>query len=177
MVDEASFDSLTTPHIPTMVRIAAVLVGQAYAEDAVQEALLRAWQARETLRTSSAIRPWLLRITVNLCHDWQRGRFGLEGKMTEPLDVATNIARLASFANDPGSTNHAAFLDLRREIDRLPDEYRLIIVLRYYVGLDASEIGAALQLPSPTVRTRLRRGLDRLRQQLDKPFSVMEGTR
>jgi RNA polymerase sigma-70 factor (ECF subfamily) len=69
-------DAQLTAHKGVMVSVAAALVGAADAADAAQEASLRAWRSWEALRDAEAIRSWLLRITVNVCHDWLRGRFG-----------------------------------------------------------------------------------------------------
>jgi RNA polymerase sigma-70 factor, ECF subfamily len=153
-------------HITTMVRVAAAFVGVADAEDAAQEALIRAWQGWPSLRDRAALRAWLLRITVNVCQNWQRGHFGTRRRLLESLDAAGNEGLLATLDSDPGASDHTAALDLRQAIDRLDAEYRVVIVLRYYVGMDAGEVGDALGLPSGTIRTRLRRGLVRLRDQL-----------
>jgi RNA polymerase sigma-70 factor (ECF subfamily) len=69
MNDRAYFAAHIPLHITTMVRVAAALVGVADAEDAVQEALMRAWQGWPGLRDRAALRGWLLRITVNVCRN------------------------------------------------------------------------------------------------------------
>src|SRR5215469_17474152 len=79
------FGALMTPHLPAMLHVAAALVGTADAEDAAQEAVLRAWQAWEALREPGALRSWLLRITTHVCQDWQRGRYGTRRARTLPL--------------------------------------------------------------------------------------------
>ncbi len=163
MRDYDLFTALLPEHIEALVRMAAALVGTADAEDAVQEAITRAWQAWPTLREPVALRAWLLRITANVCRDWLRGRFGTRNRLTEPLPADDALARLDG---DPGASDHTAALDLRRAINLLEGDLRVIIALRYYAGMDASEIGAALSMPSATVRTRLRRALFRLREQL-----------
>src|SRR5262245_29145117 len=74
--DVAIFNALIAQHAERMVRVAAAIVGIADAEDAAQEAIVRAWQAWPKLRDREAFSAWLLRITVNVGRDWQRGRFG-----------------------------------------------------------------------------------------------------
>lgn len=152
------FAALARPHMGVMLRTAAALVGTADAEDAAQEALLRGMLAFATLREHSALRSWLLRITVNVCADWQRGRFGSDRRRTIPLEAerATLDARLP-IEDDPGTAEHAARLDLRAAINGLERELRLAVVLRYFAGLDATEIGALMALPPATVRSHLRR--------------------
>jgi RNA polymerase sigma factor (sigma-70 family) len=169
-MDDDRFVASITPHLPDVVRVAAALVGAADAEDAVQEACIRAWQGWPELRDHDAVRAWLLRITVNVCHNWLGGRFGTRRRHAALLDDAA-LQALALPGSDPGDSDHAGWLDVQRALTRLEPEQRTVVVLRYLVGLDASEIGAALNLPSATIRTRLRRGLLRLRELLQAPLS------
>jgi RNA polymerase sigma-70 factor (ECF subfamily) len=161
-----------TPYLPAMLRVSAALVGMADAEDAAQEAVLRAWQAWEALREPGALRAWLLRITTNVCQDWQRGRFGTRRARTLPLLDQGDEAPLALLGADPGTSDHTGALDLRQAINRLNTDLRVVLVLRYYAEMDATEIGAALGLPPATVRTRLRRALMVLRERLDSPSAA-----
>jgi RNA polymerase sigma-70 factor, ECF subfamily len=162
--ERADLDAQLVAHKGVMVCVAAALVGPADAEDAAQEASLRAWRSWGELRDTEAIRSWLLRITVNVCHDWLRGRFGTRVRRTESLDAAD--IDIATLDLDPGRTHHAAALDLRGAINRLEEPLRVAVVLRYYAGLDSAEIGAALGVPPATVRTRLRRALELLQNAL-----------
>ncbi len=162
------FAALVTPNASAMLRVAAALVGTADAEDAAQEAVVRAWRAWDALRDRSALRSWLLRITTNVCQDWQRGHFGTHRARTLPLPE-TDEGALAILDADPGGSDHVGALDLREAINRLDTDLRVVVVLRYYADMDATEIGAALGMPSATVRTRLRRGLMLLRERLDAP--------
>jgi RNA polymerase sigma-70 factor (ECF subfamily) len=165
--DAAAFNALVERHAHEMLAVAAAIVGRADGEDAAQEAVVRAWQAWPTLRERDAFSSWLLRITVNVCRDWLRGRFGTTRRLIEPLDEQDAVGIDALFAADPGASDHMAALDLRHAIGTLPRELRLVVALRYYAGLDATHIGAALGVPSATVRTRLRRALSLLRERLD----------
>lgn len=157
------FVALVPEHMEAVVRVAAALIGTADSEDVAQEAVVRAWRAWPSLRDVAAMRPWLLRITVNVCHDWRRGSFGARQRLTEPLDDAEGFAAIAT---DPGAGEHAAVLDLRQAVNRLDADLRVVVALRYYASMDATEIGAALGIPPATVRTRLRRALQTLRDRL-----------
>lgn len=168
VMDDERFAAAALPLAPAMLRVAAALVGLADAEDAAQEAIALAWQSRSTLRDPDALRPWLLRITVDVCRQWHRGRFGTHRRMTRPLPD-DGILALAVLGADPGASDAAAALDLRQAVNALPQDLRLIVVLRYYGGMDATEVGAALGIPPATVRTRLRRGLAALRDRLLVP--------
>lgn len=166
----ADFATLMPAHLPAMLRAAAALVGSADAEDAAQEAILRAWQAWDSLRNPALVRSWLLRITVHVCLDWRRGRFGTRQALTLPLfdDASLPFALLGA---DPGASDHTGALDLRQAINALDNDLRVAIVLRYYAQMDATEIGAALGMPPATIRGRVRRALLTLRERLAGPSS------
>jgi len=104
-----------------------------------------------------------------VCQDWQRGRFGTRRARTLPLLDADGGPPLALLGTDPGASDHTGALDLRAAINRLDADLRVVLVLRYYAAMDATEIGAALGIPPATVRTRLRRALLMLRERLDGP--------
>ncbi len=187
MTDD-DFVRLTPPHVAALLRVATALLGPANAEDATQEALLRAWRAWPTLRDPAALRPWLLRITVNVCHQWRRGPLGAHERHTQPLPEAEadNVSGvgwvgqpLAQLGADLGTSDHTGALDLRQAINQLGAAHRLVIVLRFYGGMEPSEIGAALGVPAATVRTRLHRALAVLRQRLgdDQPTPTSDDER
>jgi RNA polymerase sigma-70 factor, ECF subfamily len=163
MHDE-SFVALVAPHTAIIVRTAALLVGPADAEDAAQEAFVRAWQAWPELRESNAVRAWLVRITINVCHNWLSGHFGTNRLRTAPLDRATLLS--LPLSSSPGDSDHTGKLDLQEALNSLTDNLRLIVQLRYFIGLDSTEIGQALHIPPATVRTRLRQALAVMREQL-----------
>jgi len=167
--DTTSFAAIVPLHASTMVRVAAALVGPAEAEDAVQEASMRAWQAWSTLRNVDAVRPWLLQITVNVCWGWRRGLKGQQRAHWQPLpdDSATQHGHpLALLDTDPGHSAHTGALDLRAAVNALPTDLRLVVVLRFYAGLDATEIGGMLTIPAGTVRSRLHRAMLQMREHL-----------
>jgi RNA polymerase sigma-70 factor, ECF subfamily len=168
MADAASFAVLVPRHTAAMLHVAASLVGMDDAEDAAQEAIMRAWQAWPALREESAARSWLIAITVNVCRQWRRGAYGRHARMTRPLpqNEETGEELLALLHADPGASDHLGSLDLRAAVNQLRPELRLVVALRYYAGLDATEIGAALGIPPATARTRLRRALELLRTHL-----------
>jgi RNA polymerase sigma factor (sigma-70 family) len=166
-MEQERFAPLVLPHTLAMARVAAALIGLADAEDAAQEALMRAWNGWAALREEGAVRSWLLRITVNVCHNWRAGHFGTLRSRTQPLGPESDEATEWPLVGlGPGTTEHATALDLRLAVMSLPGELRAVVALRFYAGMDATEIGVALDLPPPTVRTRLRRALALLRTNL-----------
>lgn len=160
------FSELVPPLSGTIVKVAAALIGVDEAEDVAQEAILRAWQAWPTLRDKHAARTWLLQITVNVCRAWQRGHYGTHRRRSGPLPTTSGPLPTVLQQGGPETWQHTEELDVRDAIAQLPDELRTIVTLRYFGGLDASEIGSALGAPPATVRTRLRRALGLLRKQL-----------
>lgn len=168
MAKRELFEVSVLPHLSAMLRAASALVGKAEDEDAVQEALARAWRAWPGLRDTQVVRVWLLRITINVCREWHRGRFGRELELTRPLlsDEITEPDRWLQLDSAVGTSDHTGALDLRAAVSTLEEGLRLIVVLRFYAGMDATEIGIALDVPAYTIRTRLVRALDQLREQL-----------
>ena len=166
-MDDGQFVAFVQPYIAAAVRVASALVGMADAEDAAQEAFVRAWKAWPDLRDVEAVRPWLLRIVVNVCQSWLRGSFGTHRFRSIPI-----ADDLPLFSNELGDSAHADALDLAHAIATLEDSLRIIVQLRYFAGLDATEIGAVLHLSSATVRTRLRRALILLRHILQPTASA-----
>lgn len=164
-MENASFTRLVAPHLDDMVRVATVLVGLNDAEDLMQEATLRAWQGWGELRDAGAVRTWLLRILVNTCHNWRKGRAGTHLRRTTSLE-GYQAELLALSGQDPGSSDHANALDLYRAMLGLEPELYQVVALRYFAELDATEIGLAFGVPASTIRSRLRKALSLLRSQL-----------
>jgi RNA polymerase sigma-70 factor (ECF subfamily) len=133
---------------------AAYLVAHdaAAAEDIAQEAFLAAMRSLDRFDRRRPFGPWLHRIVVNRAIDWARAR-QLRGE-TELVDVPA--ARAAD--GDPEG--------LASAIARLPPEQRAVIVLRHLLEYTPGEIADLLELPRGTVNSRLRRGLDTLRDEL-----------
>ena len=163
-MEHERFAPLVLEHTAMMARVAAALVG-ADAEDAAQEALVRAWRAWPTLRDPASTRAWLMQITVNVCRSWRTRGQGLRVNTEDRLDAATEQHLALDIA--VGASEHIDALDLRRCLRDLPEDMRTVIALRFYAGMDSTEIGALLGEPATTIRGRLRRALLRLRELLD----------
>ena len=169
-MERERFAACVAPHTPAMARVATALVGAADAEDAAQEALVRAWNGWPELREPAATRAWLLRITVNVCRNWAVGHFGTHRRSTESLDTGVDAGVLSRMASSElGTASHADALDLRRAIANMDEDLRYVVALRFYAGMDATEIGTLMDAPPATIRTRMRRALALLRDQLTAP--------
>lgn len=175
LAEKSRFATLVPQHVSAMKRAAISLVGPADAEDAAQEAILRAWQMWDSLNDEAAVRAWLLRITVNICLQWRRGWLGKRLARTQPLDEADGDLYVAPLSDDPGASDHTGALDIRAALNRLDAEQRLVLVLRFYLDMDSHEAGAALGIPAATFRTRLRRALLALREAMNQ--DAIGGTR
>ena len=133
------------------------------ADDAAQEALVRAWNRRHTCRTPSSPVPWLLQITRNEV-------FRLIGRRREDPDPeVANGADNASGA-PPADELVAAKVDVRRAVSRLTTEERMLLYLRYDEDLKQKSIAELLDTPEGTIKVRLYRARERLRAHLkDEP--------
>ena len=126
------------------------------AEDAVQEAAVKAWRHARRLRPRSSVRPWFLAIVANQCRDLRRRRWFSVIRQAEPgRQVAAPDSDLAATA------------DLRRALARLPHQQRLAVVLTFYLDLPLEEVAAVVGISVGAARSRLYRGLARLRPLLE----------
>lgn len=122
--------------------------------DAVQDALLSAWENRHKLRRPEHFETWLVRILINCCHNRQRDR-----QRTAPLEAAPEIA----VCDPPASPDP----ELRDAVLSLPEKQRIVIILHYMEDYTVDETARILKLPRETVRTRLRRARTALRNRLE----------
>ena len=128
------------------------------AEDAVQEALARAWRKRDTCHTPGAPLPWLLQITRNEA-------LRLIGKRRDEsdLDSAEPARHLVSVTS---SEDLAAGIDVRGAVSRLPTHDRTLVHLRYGHDLKNDRIAELVNSPEGTIKVQLHRARQRLRQDL-----------
>ena len=141
----------------TMFRAAkATLQNDQDAEDAVQEAICTAFARRDSLREMDKFRPWVLRTLTNKCYDACRKR--------------RNTVDLEAAGEAPAATglDTAERLSLWQAVMSLSDDLRATVTLFYYDGMSVREIGGILGISEAAVKTRLRRGRERLRLLLDE---------
>lgn len=119
-------------------------------EDAVQETLARAWRKRGQLREEGYLQTWLVRILLNVCHDMQR-----RGQRMVP----TAEIELPVQDTSPDDA-------LREALLALPEKYRLPILLYYLEGYSLRQVAQMLRIPENTVKTRLSRGRQQLKERL-----------
>lgn len=162
--DTAAYAELVTRHAPMARRLAVLSGAGADADDVVQEAFVKGYRSFASFRDGADFRPWLLRIVVNETRNLHRGR---SRRADRELRVGREEARLVS-DTDPAD---AAVGRERREkllaaITALPDDLRETITCRYLLELSETETATSLGIPNGTVKSRLHRGLARLREEL-----------
>ena len=147
----SGIEALFRLHWPRAQRAAYLVVHDAAAaEDIAQEAFLAAVRNLDHFDRGRPFGPWLHRIVVNRAIDWARAR-QLRGE-TELIDAGA--AELAAPIDD----------SLLAALAALPPDHRAVIVLRHLLAYTPGEIAELLGLPRGTVNSRLRRGLDSLRE-------------
>jgi RNA polymerase sigma-70 factor, ECF subfamily len=159
------FRVLAESQLPRLYTIARRLVGDD-AEDAVQDALLKAYRAFDRLEHAGAGPAWLTSILVNVCRD--RGRARARAPEEVSFDIVEEFSLYRTIADeDPfpySDSLHLDFLeqfgaeDVREVLARLPDLYRIPMLLVYVDGFATKEVAAMLGAPLGTVLARLHRG-------------------
>ena len=160
--DGAAFCALVDRHRIVALRVGYTIAGQE-AEDAVQEAMVKAFRHLDRFRAGSPFRPWLLAIVANEARNRRRAghrHLALALKVRER--TAPALAAVAGSAEDDYLVRDQQGL-LLAAVTALPDRDREIVALRYFAGLTEAETAAALDCPTGTVKSRLSRALDRLR--------------
>jgi RNA polymerase sigma-70 factor, ECF subfamily len=147
-----AIDELVHAQYPRLIRVAAVICHEPQdAQDAVQEALIRAWRNQSQLRDSLRFEAWLTRIVVREAIRLENRRRGVLRMWLSPVEEYAEPKVV-----DPD-------IDLRRALDRLSVEQRAALVLHYLIGCTVAETATAMQASIETTRSRLRAGRARLR--------------
>lgn len=137
----------------------------AEAEDAAQEAFVKAYYALDRFRTGAPFRPWLLRIVAN---EARNRRTRMSRQVSLRLRVAASNQEAGAIVPSPEAA--ALGLDQRQALlealETLREEDRLVIIYRYFLELSEAEIAEALGCARGTVKSRLSRALARLRDRL-----------
>ena len=143
-----------------LYRIAWSYMGSnADAEDAVQDALIKAWEKRDTLRDLKQFRPWMARILTNRCRDMLRRRrkfsfIPLEDAAAQETEPPEEIAPVVE------------------AMEKLNPELRTLVTLHYVDGYSIQDLSEALGIPAGTVKTRMKIA----RKQLGRTLLLEGGT-
>jgi RNA polymerase sigma-70 factor, ECF subfamily len=162
--DREAFDALATASYHRLYAVARRVLRDSHsAEDAVQEALIRAWRDLRSLREPERFEAWTYRLLVRACHDQSRRR-----------RISVEVAELG--VEHASAHDDFAGVVQRDEIERaflqLSVEHRAVLVLTHYVGLPAPQVAQYLAIPVGTVYSRLHYATQTMRQALERPASV-----
>jgi RNA polymerase sigma-70 factor (ECF subfamily) len=160
--DVGAFEVLVARHQGVALRVAHGIAGPD-AEDVVQEAFVKAFRALPRFRPGSPFRPWVLRIVANEARNARR-----RGTRQEQLRVRAGSQAVTTVAATPEEAAESEH-DRRRLADAvasLSGTDREVIALRWFAGLSEAEMAVALGCRPGTVKSRLSRAHDRLREVL-----------
>lgn len=143
-VDAVTFQTEAMQHERLMYHISWSMLGNNEdCADAVQDALMRAWQKKATLKSMDKFRPWLMMILTNTCKDMLRKR---KKQRFVPLEDAMAVAQ---------QDTQKELLPLMEAIGILKPEMRVVITLYYLEGNSVEEVADILSLPTGTVKSRM----------------------
>jgi RNA polymerase sigma-70 factor, ECF subfamily len=153
MVEERLEDWLEEGYAVSYRTACLILGNQADAEEAVQEAFLRAWRFRDSLTSVPSIKPWLYRVVVNSCYSKLRQEIPHRDRRAD----AAALSSLASRDSDPAvCAQRSEVADtVLAALQRLPVSLRVPVVLRYYADLSERDIAVAIGRRQGTVKSRL----------------------
>lgn len=172
--DNAAYEQVVRDNGPRMLAVARrILTDESDAQDAVQEAFLSAFRNIAKFEGGSLVSTWLHRITVNACLMRLRKKrrldevslegmlpgFSPDGYVTKPTDTWTDR---------PTSMEQAELrATVRTAIDKLPEHYRIVLILRDIEGMDTAQTASLLETTEAAVKIRLHRARQALRELLD----------
>jgi RNA polymerase sigma-70 factor (ECF subfamily) len=153
---ETSFDALLSAERRRLYGVAySILRDHAEAEDALQEAMLKAWRSWDSVRDEAARKTWLVRICVNHCinrRGWLRRR---PGRAAQPDDAAA-----------PDPRFEGRLVDLDRSYRKLSPRQRAAVFLHYHHGYSIDECAELMSCGAGSVRTHLARALASMRKEM-----------
>ena len=170
--DDGAFERIMRRHNRLLFRTArSLLRSDAEAEDALQDAYLRAWRALGSFRSEARLSTWLVRIVINEALGRLRRRGAQVLALDATIDLAdTSVEDVMEGNRDDRPDLAAMRSELRtrmeERIDALPEAFRTVFMLRAVEEMSVEEVSAALGLPPATVRTRFFRARGLLREGL-----------
>lgn len=173
--DGDAYAALVAAHQEMTFRTAYLVLGDAAeAEDAAQEAFVRAYRALDRFRDGEPFRPWVLRIAVNAARNRRRSAGRRAG-----LRMRAEAASAAADASAPSAESSVVAAEQRRRlldaVNELSPDDRLVIGARYFLDLPEAEIAAMAGVARGTVKSRLSRARARLAQRLGVPEDWTDG--
>jgi RNA polymerase sigma-70 factor, ECF subfamily len=168
--DRNAYGELVRRHYQGVVLVVSRMCGDTgLAEDAAQEAFIRAWLNLTSFQPRGSLRNWLYRIAINAALDVLRHKpeESLEDEQAARMPDPAEEPETVLIEKEQAETIHQA-------VSSLPEAARAVLVLREYGGLSYREISAALDVPIGTVMSRLNYARNRLRELLVGEMVIME---
>ena len=165
--DHSAYSSLVNRYKESMFRLAFKLLRrEADAEDAVQEAFIKAYVHLDSYDESYSFYTWISKILSNVCFSAMRAR---DWRVSPASDQLLQGLRVADPAMHPEAFALVQSRDdlLRRAISGLPEKYARILILRYWSDLSYQEVADATNQSLGAVKTQIRRATLMLREALD----------
>ncbi|MFY9587766.1 MAG: sigma-70 family RNA polymerase sigma factor [Actinomycetota bacterium] len=174
--DLDAYEEIVRRYQGLLVRAAYLVTGSTdEAEDAAQEAFVKAYRAIGRFRRGAPLRPWLLRIVTNEARNRRRSssrRSGLQIRVAEDRRLSGDAAPSPETAAVERERNDR----LLAAVNGLGEGERLAVAYRFFLGLDEEETAKALGVARGTVKSRCSRALGRLRSELADLDVAHEGT-
>ena len=157
--DEYAFRRIIAAHHDDMRRVCLAISGDhAIAEEAVQAAWLVAWKKLDKVHGPDHLRPWLVSVAVNEAKHLLRSR-----RRRSEFELATDASSVAG-GGDPAAG--IDLVDLWAAVRRMDPDDRALLTMRYGVGFNSNELAIATGKTPAAIRQRLKRLVDRLREDL-----------
>ena len=155
---QEDYAELIRRHHARVFGLCVSMLGPSAAEDAAQEIFLKAYDRLKDFRRDSAFSTWMYRVSSNHCLDLLRRETRRRTESLEELTEreAPGLQRLLTDPNDAARSLEDVDL-VRAVLERLPDDYRLILTLREMEGLEYKELMAALDCSMDSVKAKLQR--------------------
>lgn len=152
-IDNSTFTQYVAEFQTTVFRVAYSFVkNTADAEDITQEAFLKLYKCNECFCDKTNAKAWLIRVTANIAKNHLRSAW---------------TKRKVALTEDVPLKNEKDYA-LLEALNRLNENYRIVIYLHYYEGYSVGEISAVLRISESNVKARLKRGRDKLRKILSE---------
>jgi RNA polymerase sigma-70 factor (ECF subfamily) len=169
--EDIDFEAAAREHRSFLLQIAVASTRNASdAEDVVQEALMRGYRGIKRFRGDCPLRIWLSRIVVRVAinHHRSLARRLKRWVFFADLEAVYDDGSVQEFEppDAAGSFDRDAMLDIRKHLNRLPDEFRMPLVMLAVDGLTIPEIAAILEIPEGTVKSRIFYARKRLKETL-----------
>lgn len=157
------FEAAAMPHMDDLFRTARRVLGnQSEAEDVVQETFLQAWKSFERFELGTNCRAWLYKIMFHVIQHHRRKQFSFNLRKTRDEGVELD----ATLVYEPPVPQQLTDQDVIAAFDRMPAQYREVLILADVEDFSYREVAETLNIPQGTVMSRLNRGRKLLRKEL-----------